>query len=306
MKMIRSILVPLDGSSFAEHALPLALGLARRHDAAVHLAMVHVPITTAYIDGVAHFDPSLDNEIRERERRYLDAVAERLEGSGIAATTALLDGPVVGMLEAEARERHADVIVMSTHGRGGLSRAWLGSVADALVRRAPAPVLLVRPKEGEEAALEAVTAFRRILVPLDGSALAEEAIGYALAVGDRASTRYTLLRVVIPALVVGSPFIEPGVHIADEDLEEQMEAARRYLDRVAERLRRDGADVDTVVVAHPSPAAAILELADSEGADLVCLATHGRTGLSRILLGSVADKVLRAATTPVLLCRSAH
>lgn len=295
---MNTILLPLDTSTFAEQALPLALGLARRHGAALRLAIVHVPLVSTLIDGVPHVDPQLDAEVRDHERGYVEGLAERLTAGGVPTTAVVLDGPVVDALEAEVRASGAELVVMSTHGRGGLSRMWLGSVADGLVRRGPAPVLLVRSREGGAVTGEAT--FRHVVVPLDGSGLAAEALEQALKVGEPASTRYTLVRAVAPVTVVGPHATEV---IAAEYQTHHEEEARRGLEEVAERLRSLGAEVDVVVVTHPSPAAAILETAESRGADLICIATHGRTGLPRLLLGSVADKVVRSAKVPVLVVR---
>lgn len=296
---MKTILVPLDTSPFAEQALPLALGLARRHGASLRLAIVHVPMVSTLIDAVPHVDPRLDAELRDHERGYIEKLAARLSEGGIPVTSVVLDGPVVEALEAEARASGADLVVMSTHGRGGLSRMWLGSVADGLVRRGPAPVLLVRPSE-DGAVTEEAAAFRHILVPLDGSALAEEALDLAVQVGEPAGAKYTLVQAISPVTVIGPHSTEA---IAAEYQAQHEKEAERALGELADRLRARGAEADVVVITHPSPAAAILDVAESRGADLICLATHGRTGLPRLFLGSVADKVVRSAKVPVLVVR---
>lgn len=302
--MIETILVPLDGSSFAEHALPVARGIARRHDAALRLALVHIPITATLIDGVPQLGPDLDTRAREHEQAYLDALVERLRQEDEAdVSAALLEGPVVGTLEGHVRQVGADMIVMSTHGRGGLSRAWLGSVADGLARRAPVPVLLVRPDADTEPESGPEGPFQRILVPLDGSAFAEEALDHATQIARRDDAALTLVRAVVPIPAVGVPMLDPAVSFEYDNIEERLESAESYLDRVASQLRDEGLEVSTVVERHPQPATTILETTGQVGADLVVLSIHGRTGVPRMVLGSVSDKVVRGGTTPVLLHR---
>ena len=183
--MFRSLLVPLDGSSFAEHALPWALSIARRTGAALNLAQVHT--MALFYDST---DLPADAAIREQEVANLQDVAKRLaDVSPVRVNSALLDGPIPDALHAHAKSVNADLIVMTTHGRGALSRLWLGSVADRLVRRTPVPILLIRPKEGSsDIAQDPV--LQRILVPLDGSALAEQILEPALALGSAMKADY--------------------------------------------------------------------------------------------------------------------
>ena len=139
--MYRSLLVPLDGSAFAEHALPLALSIARRAGASVNVVQVHVPFTPLYADSMSPGTYEAEAKVLEQERAYLDGIAKRLASiSSVPVTSALLEGEVVAeTLNGHAAAAEADLIVMTTHGRGPLSRFWLGSVADEMVRRATTP-----------------------------------------------------------------------------------------------------------------------------------------------------------------------
>lgn len=300
--MYRSLLVPLDGSSFGEQALPLALTLARRAGAGVVLSHVHQPVTSPYTGSELVCDLTLDTTLREHEREYLEQTACRVTGmAGVLATPVVLDGLVADALREQALALGADLVVLATHGRGPLSRFWLGSVADKLVRDMPMPVLLVHPREGPPD-LAADVPVRRILVPLDGSALAEQILGPAVAVGRLTEAEYRLLRVI-------EPVVFPGPHrarYAPDDLDPVLlgrlkEEAACYLNRLADRLRERSLRVETEVTVHPSAAAAILDAAAVYGIDLIALETHGRGGLARLVLGSVADKVVRGATVPVLV-----
>jgi nucleotide-binding universal stress UspA family protein len=223
-------------------------------------------------------------------------------------TPLVLEGAVTETLCDYTRTSGNDLVVLSTHGRGPLARFWLGSVADELVRRLPMPILAVRPQE-EPAEPPKAAPFRHILIPLDGSPLAEEIIEPALALGMLGEAEYTLLRFISPTILGGVSFSDMGGMLVDETLlrrlEEAHEAARReaetYLQRTAARLRERTSRVHTHVHDSEQPALAILAQAREVKADLIAIATHGRGGLNRLLLGSVADKVLRGASVPVLL-----
>ena len=169
--MYRSLLVPLDGSDFGEHALPLALSLARRLGAPLRVVHVHVSPWGAYGELGGQYDETTTRILREHDRSYLDAVIQRLAAAAdISLSSDLLDGPVADAIGWHATATESDLLVMTTHGRGPLARFWLGSVADALVRQASIPILLVQPKEAPpDLAQEPVV--RRVLIPLDGSEL---------------------------------------------------------------------------------------------------------------------------------------
>jgi nucleotide-binding universal stress UspA family protein len=310
--MYRSLLVPLDGSELGEHALPLALSLARRLRAALRVVRVHVPMGGVHGE-YGGYDEVVDRAMRKSARAYLDAVAKRLAAvADIPLSSALLVGPVADMIDRHATATGTDLLVMTTHGRGPLARFWLGSVADALDRQASIPILLVRPQEAApDLAREPV--LRRVLIRLDGSGLAEQILESALALGAATRAEYTLLRVIEPMTPTGHD--RPGGRVSglfesllgplqESDRRSRTEA-QEYLERLAERLRARSLAVQTRVISHDRPAAAILATDEVGAIDLIALATHGRGGLKRLLLGSVADKVLRGAATPVLVTRPA-
>ncbi len=204
--MFRTILTPLDGSTFGEHALPLALGIARRSGAGLRLIHVVPPPATLYSESPLFLDDSyLEFYVREQHRcagmTYLSAVAKRLKGLAAPGATRLVaEGEVRDVIRAQAECIHADMVVMTTHGRGTVGRFWLGSVADELVRTLPMPVLLVRPREGVPD-LEREADIKRILIALDGSALAEQILEPAVEIGRLTGAEFTLLRVVRPIVL---------------------------------------------------------------------------------------------------------
>lgn len=303
--MYRSILVPIDGSTFGEHALPLALSIARRSGAAVRLAHVHVANQLVYAIGMPVGDDALDTPSRESECAYLDGLAQHLSATwGVEVTTDLLDGMPADTLRRCAIETAADLVVMSTHGRGPVSRFWLGSVADTLVRQLPIPVLLARPHQEslDLLDLQGEPILQRVLIPLDGSPLAEDALEYAVGLGETMGAQYTLLQAIDPIVMDYAP-VARSAGLDEQLVEEWRAEAQTYLDQVAARLRERSLQVQTSI-AVAAPALAILDYARHHGTELIAMATHGRSGVSRLLLGSVADKVVRGACAPVLLHRA--
>jgi nucleotide-binding universal stress UspA family protein len=306
----KNLVAPLDGSPFAEHALPLALAIAARTGATLHLALVHTPIALPIDGGERIYDDALDSTLRDQETAYLDELVQRLaKVSPVPVVREVLDGPVADTLRSVVERVRADLVVMTTHGRGPLSRFWLGSIADQLIRRLPARLLLARPSE-EATDLTRGPTLKRILIPLDGSAFAEQMIEPALALGALTAAEYTLVRVIHPieahfaARFAGPAVVQYGETLERRLAEMQAQAradAQAYLERAAESLRTRGFTVQTTVVSHGQPPVAILELAQSLSADLIALKTHGRHGIGRLVMGSCADKVLRGASIPVLL-----
>jgi nucleotide-binding universal stress UspA family protein len=304
--MYRSLIVPLDGSAFAEQALSLALTIARRAGATISVVQVHVPFTPRYADSIAPGTYEAEAKVVEQQRTYLDGMVKSLGSiSSTPVTSALLENEVIAeTLNNQVTATGTDLIVMTTHGRGPLSRFWLGSVADELVRRATTPILLVRPQE-KAPDLTAEPVLRRILIPLDGSALAEKVLESAVALGSLLQADYMLVRIYGPLVDTGlDPLSYAAVGGTEPPIEQLRAEAQDYLNRVAERLQRQGHTVQTQAVLGQHPAIAILDTRQSLGMDLIALETHGRRGLSRLLIGSVADKVIRGASTPVLVHRS--
>lgn len=300
--MPNAILVPLDGSTFAEHALPMAMDIARRTGARLHLAQVHErvqwPVNSA---GFAEDYASWEQAMRMQEEEYLRSIANRcMETAGLAVRTELLDGLPATALAAYARELDIGLILMTTHGRGGISRAWVGSVADALVRRSNVPVLLLRPATTTHS--REALAVRHILIPLDGSELSQQILDPATALGKLSGARYTLLRIALPVPLVPLRAVQTEQQTRELRDHERQQALEQ-LSAAAAMLRAEGLAVDTVVVNDPIPSTAILEFAAENSVDMIALATRGRGGWSRVALGSVADKVMRGSLMPVLLYR---
>jgi nucleotide-binding universal stress UspA family protein len=293
--MFRSILVPLDGSAFSEAALPYALGLSRRTGAAVQLASVHEPVPSFAYD-------EWESAAWQWSEDYLRSVRDDVSAKAGGEVEAWVgSGRVVDLLMARADAVEARLVVMATHGRGALTRAWLGSVTDGFVRHAHQPVLIVRPTEGADAPDD--PSFNKILVALDGSQLSESVLDLAAEMARIFSGRLHLVRVVAYPVEIASPYLPHTVQMNQKILDEAEVAAREYLEGIAERLREAGLEVETHVHVDAQAGHAIAREADAVEADLIVMATHGRGSLQRALLGSTTDKVIRAVHVPVLVQR---
>jgi nucleotide-binding universal stress UspA family protein len=286
---IRTLLVPLDGSTQAEQAIPVAANLAKRAGATLHFATVEPPpgLLAADLESADSYLLAL-RQVRNRLRTYLNSRAEAVRTThGVRTSVSVLQGQAPEALASYAANHHIDLIVMTTHGRGGISRFWLGSVADQLLRRTTVPVLLLRPGRTSRP-----TQFHRVLIALDGSPQSEGAIGPGLTLaGTTPGSRVVLAHVFEPTFSL----IEP------EEQEEELSAATARLERLAHGLELQGFPLSWRVVSGQGVANQIRKLADAEEADWLVVGTHGARGVHRLLLGSVADKVVRSASQPVLV-----
>lgn len=301
---MRSILIPLDGSTFAQQAIPVAVGIARQTGARIELVAVHEPNPAARIaDGKLSFDWSFSSALRRELGRHLEQTRAAILSTdpGIHIGETLIEGPVAASIVRHATKVAADLIVLTTHGLSGPSRTWLGSVSDTLLRTSEIPIIAVRPEEIAGSQRDAFN-LERVLIALDGTPESESAIETALAIGQSSDVQFVVLRVVMPlhpllrALATGREY--------ERDRGEQQAAAHAYTLGIVDRLRKRGLDVRAEVREDANPAAAIIRVAREVDADVIALATHGRGTVGRMLLGSVADKVLRAAGTPILLLRA--
>ena len=273
--MFKCALIPLDGSRLSEVVLPYVERLAHA------LNLEDVILLSIFHDG--------DTPQLRAAEEYLQGLADSLKkawGSArlnvrvVAARHSV--GDTASVILRFAEENGADLIMMSTHGRSGFDRWLMGSTTEKVLRGADIPVFLVRSKEDEDVVV--VPSLKRIMVPLDGSELAEHALPVAAHVAEATSARVVLLRVK-----------DPSEELTKEDL-------HAYLSDVVRKLAESGA-----VAEHRArsgqPAEELLQEVE-EGIDLVVMSSHGRTGLARWALGSVADKVLHGSPVPVLLVRS--
>ena len=281
--MFRRILVPLDGSAFAEAALPAAFTLARKNSGEIRFLCV--------LEPVGSYPGALHTPDKDWAKGYLAKTSERTQQTwdGVL-TTAVRNGRATDEIRAEAEDWGADVVVLATHGRGGLSRAWMGSVTDHFIRTATQPVLAIRPTEAGAAESAEPLAMGKVVVPLDGSQLAEAALPFGATLAKQFGAPLVLMRTVPLPRVPDLSYLPDEMALSDD--------ASSYLKEHLDRLGSDGVRVSEVVVADNGTAHAILSEAES---NLVVMSTHGRTGFDRAFFGSVADKVVRGASGPVMV-----
>lgn len=304
--MYDTILVPLDGSPFAEQVLPLAATLARRSGMTLELAKHHRAHPVGYVQDTMLAAMDVDARRRAIAGDYLRRTAATLgEGAGLRVVTRVLDdpSPAAEAICGEAERVKAAMIAMTTHGRTGLLRAIRGSVADGVLREARVPVLLWRASEA--ASRPAATAPTQLLVALDGSVWAEMVLPIAAALASRFEARLTLLQVVpdVVAVVpeaVPAPADVPFGGAARALALVDRQATQLAIARAAEYVRRTAARVR---LEHPElavggrvendeqPARTIVRVASEIGAGIVAMTTHGR-GASRLVAGSTVDGVL--------------
>lgn len=292
--MLRTILVPLDGSSLSERAVPYAQTLARAGGA--RLIFLRAVLTAGEFGSGALL---YNSALRSQAQGYLAPLVDMANSMGLIAE-AVVRGEEAGKAIAEvAKTYEADLMVMSTHGRGGLSRVVWGSVADRVLRLAPVPVLLI--PHNAQMGWARPDPFR-IILPLDGSVLAERAVEPARELATALGAGTVLVAAVDPiAWLAGEDMWGP--YRADADYA-AMEQARTYLDSIARIFADVGLDV-RVQVAEGAAASVIRAAAREHQAGAIVMATHGRGGVTRLLMGSVTDTVLRTARVPVLVVRPA-
>ncbi|WP_049936416.1 universal stress protein [Haloplanus natans] len=266
--MYDTILIPTDGSDAATTAARYGLTLAERFDATVHVLSVVDP-DRFVTDSVGDVDDLIRRQHERFERRARDAVDRVAGASAVPVETHVVEGRPVTVLAAAIDDYDADLVAMGTHGRSGVDRYLLGSLAERTLRTAHVPVLAVREDDAHGAAPTIAT----VLLATDGSEGTERAADHAVTVAAATGAH-------LHALTVG-----------DDD---------GPAERVVARAREAGVDA-TAAVRSGRPHETILGYARNHGADLVVVGTHGRSGVERVLLGSVAERVLRTATRPVLV-----
>ncbi|HEY1296949.1 MAG TPA: universal stress protein [Chloroflexota bacterium] len=278
----QTILVPLDGSPQSNAALPLARTLARATDGAITLLRVMSrddPTTTGYATS------------------NLRKIADELRDSGLDVDSVVRHGSVADEILSEVRVRGATIVVMRTHGRAGVERAFLGSVADQVVARCPVPVVLMRPGERR------ITGIHTLLVPVDGSPGGTLALGTAVALARATGASITLVQVSVPIAMQTMVAYEYGGmgYYGPEWDDESLASAKAYVDGLVRHLRKDGLTAHAQAFSAPNAAHGIVDAADKNVADLIVMSTRALTGPARTLLGSVANLVVRSAHCPVLL-----
>lgn len=302
--MYTSILVPYDGSVQSARALPVAAALAARTGASVQLAIVHDP--SAYIPfvpgevAIPVYDQELVQAHRTRDQQVLETAVAHLRQQGVNASGVLLEGTIVEALEEHLVANHADLVVMTTHGRSGFERLRLGSVASAFLTRATAPVLLVRGAGSEHPENAPPLPTGSLLCTLDGSTFAEAVLPHARTFAEVTGMSLHLVAVTVPHAISMAPFGTEALLADDSALSAEEHVREEYLQRIAATCT---ANTTLRAITDMSVARGILDAADQDACGAIAMATHGRGGFKRFVLGSVADEVIRHAHQPILVYR---
>ena len=298
--MYTQMLVPLDGSPVAEQVLPYVRFLAKTLGIPVNLLQVIDPDLLMPFANPAEgrYIDTLVGDSQQNAREYLQAIARTIDGARVECL-AEKGKPAEVLIERAAADK-GTLIIMATHGRSGIQRWLLGSVADKVLHGATNHVLLVRAAGQGETSGKA--AFHTAIVPLDGSPLAEQVLPYVTDLARRLSLRLILMRAyALP------PAISPGEYGTYTDqLINQLEAgARDYLNAKVEDLKRQDVNNISSVVDLGYGAREIIELARKTPNNFIAMCTHGRSGIQRWVLGSVTERVVQHSGDPVLIVRAA-
>ena len=285
--MYERILVPLDGSELAERALPYAEGIALR----LHSEVILLTVS------------ALGDCLERLLRAYLENKAGELLSSGVKASPLVVEGDTANEILNLAEKNHVDLIIISTHGRSGISRWALGNVANKVLRASHIPTLLIKSSE-----LETVSAGKvlgNILVPLDGSQFAEAIIPYVEGLAQGMDSEVALLRVIEPIKLPNLAAYGQWVDCEKYEkslLTEAEKEAKRYLSNQECALQDKGVKVSSISLLG-KPTQTILQYAEDNFFSLIALSTHGFSGITKWAYGSVASNIIEGSTKPVLLVR---
>lgn len=299
--MYTRILVPLDGSTTAEQVVPYARTFARRLKLPVELlAVIDAGALLTSVERARLFDNLLDQESR-KSKEYLERIAERFSGSRVKRT--VQQGKAAEAIIEKAAADNSTLIAMTTHGRSGLNRWLLGSVAEKILRGSANPLLLVRAVPN--ASTEGEATLKSIVVPLDGSKLAESVLPTVTQIAKKLDLEIVLFRAYTNPYI---PFISGSGHYAvnlDELLAGVRDEARNYLEEKIAELSKQGVEEISYVLEEGVAADKIVSVASHTAESLAAICSHGRSGLKRWVLGSVAETVVRHSNNPVLVLRPA-
>ena len=286
--MFNKILVPLDGSKLAEQVLPYARWLAAAYGASITLVRVTDP------------EARLPFTANQSVSDYLKYTAASLAPLPVESVEKI--GKPAEVIVDTAKGDADCLIAMATHGMTGPRRWLLGSVASKVVQTADNPILLIRVTQ--DAAPLGPFALRRVIVPLDGSGLAEKVLPYVRVLASKLKLDMQLVRTYsLPpdAYVVADGVIAQGPAQYRKNLHEESE---KYLDGKVASLQADGFTAVSATVIEGDAASELIDLAAEPPQSLIAMSTHGRSGLGRWVLGSVAEKVVQHSLAPVLLIRA--
>ena len=290
---IKQILVPTDFSENAQHAVEYAIDLAKHCSAKLHL--LHTPVIPTYLLMDLSYSPGPEavTRILNDAQDALDAQAKAIAGAGVEHFTAIREGTVHEVIRDYAKEHDVDLVIVGTHGRTGVSKLMYGSVTERVIKTVHTPIIVVPPRGGK--------APTTVVVSYDFSAPAKRAAEVAQAIH---CAEPGPLHLVHSYLDVWGEYTDRGA-VVGEAAEKRREALRLGLQDMLEADAKelfpdDAKDVQTHLVTG-DPAEGILQVADDVGATLICAGTTGKSGIERLLIGSVARRLLHDSPVPLLL-----
>lgn len=300
--MYSRILVPLDGSKLSESVLPYSRALAKALRVPVELLRAVDPdvVSTFVNPAEGRFLDVMESTMKRDSAEYLESVAGSFPDPSAVTCSPEIDTPADAIMTRAAADSHA-LIAMATHGRSEVGRWFLGSITHKVLLTTTNPLLLVRPSEKVETL--GVASVKKMIVPLDGSTLAERVLPHVDALAKAMNLDVILLRAyALPA----ATYYASEAYVPDwATLTEQAsESAQQYLDQVRRRLQETGLSSVSTLVMEGDAAKNIIEIAHESEHSLVALCSHGRSGMARLILGSVADRVVRQSRDPVLVIRA--
>jgi nucleotide-binding universal stress UspA family protein len=304
--MYQTILVPLDGSKRAERILPYIEELARYFAARILLTQVIEPHIEFSGSSVADQDEAVEEFKLQTQQAedYLSTIEERLEANGLQVQKQVFFGDVVKSIIMAAQGVKADMIAIASHGLTGLSQVFYGSVTAGVLHQVDRPLLIIRADSEEEIAEKEAYMYTRILVPLDGSKRAERILPFVEKLALGFNSEVIFLQVVqtdFAYISSYSYYTDAGLEKAER--EKIRGEAEAYLGGQQGEFREKGIQARSLVTEGPV-VRTIINVAEREGADLIAMASHGRTGLTRVFYGSVAAGVLHQVDRPLLIIRS--
>ncbi len=298
--MYTRILVPLDGSTISEGVLPYARAFATALDIPVHLLQVMDPNTlipsVAAQQGRSHNILTIN---REHNGDYLKETAASFSNPAAISSSVRVGKPAQVIIEVAATDRDT-LIAIATHGRSGIRRWLLGSVAEKVLHGADNDVLLIRAMGQIDRKIAAQ--LKRLVVPLDGSEVAEKALPCAVELAKKMNLELILLRVyLMPGVAYPTGSYAPDWKLLDQEMRQR---ASEYLEGKSKQLRNEGLERVSFRVLEGSAAEKIIEVARESPESLIAMSTHGASGIGRWVLGSVTERVIRHSDTAVLVVRA--
>ncbi len=297
--MFDPILIPLDGSLLSECVLPHAVALARAYDARIILLRV---LEKSQANGAVQIFDLLNWQIRKTEAKlYLEKISAQLKKSQIRIESVVMEGLMAESITEYAQAQGVNLIILSSHGRSGVSQWGISSVAQKIILGSPTSIMIVRAHQPVVSELKEQS-YRQILVPLDGSQRAEYALPLITLLARFHKSRTHILHVVkTPEMVRRLPPTQEDIDLADRIVKLNLEEARQYLEQVESRSHLDGIDIQTHLVTSDNAAQALHEMVEQENIDMVAMNAHGHSGNNQWPYGSMVINLILYGKVPLLI-----